>query len=164
MVGDRGRACATDAGAARGRKRRLARCCFACNLVFGGFRLQFLELKLHLVDEPSRLLRTLAVELALELLNLQLEMGDHRLAGRYRGAGVARLALRLSRLVLCFGRLSLGTLSAGFGCGTGFTLRQSRRALGQEQRRDRRRIGRQHQRFGGFEGCAHTRDGITSHG
>ncbi len=91
-------------------------------------------------------------------------MGDHRLAGRCRGAGVARLALRLSRFALCFSCCGFGTLGAGFGCGTSFTLRKSRCTLGQEQRRNRRRIGRQHQRFGGFEGCAHTKDGITSYG
>ncbi len=60
-------------------RRRLLRRQF----VLGRRGLQLLELQLHLLEQPGLALRAAAVELAPQLLDLQLQMGDQRL-----GAGV----------------------------------------------------------------------------
>ena len=49
------------------------------DFVLGGRGLQFLQLQLHLVQQPDRALRARAIELALELLDLQLQMRDQGL-------------------------------------------------------------------------------------
>ena len=50
--------------------------------LFRGGRLQLFQFELHLVDEPRRALRARAVELAPQLLDLQLEMRDQRRTAR----------------------------------------------------------------------------------
>lgn len=67
--------------AAQGRsgQRRLARRCLRRDLVFRGGFLQLRKLELHLVDQPRRALGASAMELALQLLDHQLEMRDRHL-------------------------------------------------------------------------------------
>lgn len=50
--------------------------------LFRGGRFQLFQFELHLVDEPCRALRARAVELAPQLLDLQLEMRDQRRTAR----------------------------------------------------------------------------------
>ena len=64
-------------------------------LVLGRRRLELLELKLHLLEQPRLALRARAVELAPQLLDLELQMGDQRFAAR-------QIRLRIGR----FGRAS----------------------------------------------------------
>ena len=61
-------------------------------LVLGGGRLQLLELQLHLVQQAGGALGARAEAVAVELLDLQLEMGDQRaIAGLLRqGSGGLR--------------------------------------------------------------------------
>ena len=76
-------------------------------LVFGGGRLELLELQLELVEEPRLALRLLTIELAPQLQDLELEGCDHRFAAgqhrlrsgrlrnRARSLGLGRLGPRL---------------------------------------------------------------------
>ena len=52
--------------------------CLGRQFVLGRCRLQLLQLKLHLLEEPRLALRAAAIELAPQLLDLELEMGDQR--------------------------------------------------------------------------------------
>jgi hypothetical protein len=76
-------------------------------LVFGGGRLELLELQLELVEEPRLALRLLTIELAPQLQDLELEGCDHgfaagqhrlrsgRLRNRARSLGLGRPGPRL---------------------------------------------------------------------
>jgi hypothetical protein len=52
-------------------------------LVLGGRRFQLLQLQFQLIDQPRGALRALAKALAVELLDLELQMCDQRLVGGY---------------------------------------------------------------------------------
>jgi hypothetical protein len=67
-------------------RRRLLRRQF----VFGGRRFQLFELKLHLFQQASLALRAGAIELAPQLLDLELEMADERFRARQIRLGVGR--------------------------------------------------------------------------
>lgn len=58
----------------RGACRHLRR-----QFVFAGVGLQFLELQLHLFEKPGLALRAAAMDVALQLLDLQSEPGDQRI-------------------------------------------------------------------------------------
>ncbi len=82
-------------------------------------------------------LGALAIELPLQLLDHQLEVGDHRVARRGASPCLRGICLCCDPCV---------TLSH-----KGFTVHPAGRALRQEHRRKSRRIGRQFQRFRGVE-------------
>ena len=63
------------------------------DLVLGGCALQFLELQLDLIEQPRRPLRTRAIELARQLLDLQLLMRDQRLVVGGLGSGNRKFGL-----------------------------------------------------------------------
>ena len=63
------------------------------DLVLGGGGLEFLELQLHLVDQPGAAFGAVAILLAPELGDLELEVLDHRLGGRDHRPGLRQLAL-----------------------------------------------------------------------
>ena len=73
-------------------------------------RLELLQLKLHLVEEPRLALRAGAVELAPQLLDGQLQMRDEGFAAR-------QIRLRVGRLGPCIGELGLRR-DAGRALGT----------------------------------------------
>ena len=52
-------------------------------LVFGSTCCEIFELKLHLLEQPDLAFRAAAIELAPELLDLQLQPRDQRLGVRY---------------------------------------------------------------------------------
>jgi hypothetical protein len=81
------------------------------NLVLARRGFQFLERKLHLVDEPRLALVARAEKVALELLDRQLQMGDQslrarRLGARLRQLGVARQQQLLERVDIVGQRIS----------------------------------------------------------
>ncbi len=82
------RAAAFEAGDGRG-LRHVQR----FNLVFGGGRLELFELQLHLADQPGSAFRAVAIVLAPEFGDLQLQMLDHRFRGRDHRPGLRQLAL-----------------------------------------------------------------------
>jgi len=57
-------------------------------LVFGGPRLQVLQLQLQLVEQPRLVLRARAVQLTPQLLDRQLQVRDQSLAGGVDGLGI----------------------------------------------------------------------------
>ena len=63
------------------------------DLVLSGRTLELLERQLHLIEQTHRAFRALAIELARQLCNLQLLMGDHGLI--VRGFGLGRRQFRL---------------------------------------------------------------------
>ncbi len=65
------------------------------DLVLGGCALQLLELQLDLIEKPRRPLRTGAIELAGQLLDLQLLMRNQRLVVGGLGAGHRQLGFGL---------------------------------------------------------------------
>ena len=89
-------------------------------LVLGRCRLQLFELKFHLLQQPRLTLRAIAVKLAPQLLDLQLEMGDHSFR-----AGVHRL----------------GASRNGLGFHAGGALGQACGAFGQDHRMGNGKIG-----------------------
>jgi hypothetical protein len=97
-------------------------------LVLGRRRLQIFELKLHLIQQPSRTFRARPVELTPQFLDRQLEMGDQRFtAGKIR---------------LCIGRFGPGDRGIGRGsCSVGFS-REARMALRKDHRMRGGEIGR----------------------
>ncbi len=72
---------------------------FRCQFVLGGVGLQILELHLQLVEEPGLAFRARAVELAPELLDLQLQPRDQRVRAAVRGPlpGGGRFGLQTRR-------------------------------------------------------------------
>ena len=64
---------------------------FSLPFIFRGRRLHLLKLQLKLIEEPLLALGALAVEFAAQLLDLQPQMGDQRLAARQNRLGVRRL-------------------------------------------------------------------------
>jgi hypothetical protein len=97
-------------------------------LVLGRCRFQIFELKLHLIQQPRRALRTRPIELSPQFLDRQLEMGDQGFA-----AGKIRL---------CIGRFGLGDRGIGLGnCSIGLSL-EARMALREDHRMRRSEIGR----------------------
>ena len=96
---------------------------FGCQFVLGRCRLQIFELKLHLVQQPRRPLRTRPVELTPQFLDRQLEMGDQGLA-----AGKIRLRI---------GRFGLGDRSIGLSREARMALRDDHRMRGGEVGRKR---------------------------
>ena len=87
------------------------------NLVLGGRGLEFLELQLHLVDQAGTAFGTMAVVVAPELGDLELEMLDHRLGGRDHRPGLRQLALgdRGTSLRRRQGSAQSGNLGSGIG-------------------------------------------------
>ena len=76
---------------------RLGRRLLRGQLVLGRSRLQVLQLQFHLLEQPRLALRAAAVELAPQLLDLQLEMRDQRfVAGQIR-LSVGRLGFSARR-------------------------------------------------------------------
>ena len=71
----------------------LAAACSAAISSSVAVALQLLELQLHLVEQPRRALRARAVELPLELLDLELLVRDHRRIVGGLGAGQRQLGL-----------------------------------------------------------------------
>ena len=67
---------------------------FSQPFIFRGRRLHLLKLQLKLIEEPPLALGALAVEFAAQLLDLQPQMGDQRLAARQNRLGVRRLGCR----------------------------------------------------------------------
>ena len=63
------------------------------DLVLGGRTLELLERQLHLIEQPHRAFRALAIELARQLRDLQLLMGDHGLI--VGGLGLGHRQFRL---------------------------------------------------------------------
>ena len=63
------------------------------NFVLGSGSLEFLELHLHLVDKAGATLGAVAVMVAPELGDLELQMLDHGLGGRDHRPGLRQLAL-----------------------------------------------------------------------
>jgi hypothetical protein len=57
------------------------------DLVFRGRTLELLERQLHLIEQPHRAFRALAIELACQLRDLQLLMGDQGLIVGSLGLG-----------------------------------------------------------------------------
>ena len=72
------------------RRLRLRRRLLGGELVLGGGGLELLELQLELVEQPRLALGPRAVEGALELLDLELQRGDHRLGARQHRPRLAR--------------------------------------------------------------------------
>ena len=64
------------------------------DLVLGCGRLQLFQLQLQLIEKARGALRALAEALALELLDLELQVRDQRPVGGQLGAGGSRLGLR----------------------------------------------------------------------
>jgi hypothetical protein len=91
-------------------------------------------LKLHLVDEPGRALRALTVKLAAQPLDLQLEVGDHRLGGRCGGLELQRLGVKAAGCIP-------GKRRRRFCLDAGLALRQDHRMrrsqIGWQRRRGR---------------------------
>ena len=71
----------------RRHRRGLGRCHLGGDLVLGSRALQFLELQLHLIEKPCGALRARPIELARQLLDLQLQMGDQGLVVGGLGSG-----------------------------------------------------------------------------
>ena len=67
------------------------------NLVLRGRALQLLELQLHLVEDPRRAFRERAIELASELLDLQVLMRDQGFIIRGLGSGPCQLGFNPRR-------------------------------------------------------------------
>ena len=112
------------------------RCRLRCDplsgdLVLGGGRFQLRELQLHLVEDARRALRARSVDLASELGDLELLLGDHRrIVGRL-GAGHRQLCLQCLE---CLGlRIHATRESQTLGCrpqnmrdGTAYPARSGR--------------------------------------
>ena len=67
-------------------------------IVFGSVGLELFELELHLIEQASAALGAGAILLALQLGDLQLEVGDQRLDGALVGHGVGEPGLCLISL------------------------------------------------------------------
>lgn len=80
-----------------GDTRRLRRSRFGHQVVFGGIGFEVLELQLHLLKQTARAFGAGTKLLALQLGDLQLEVGDHRLGGALAGMGVGELRFRFVR-------------------------------------------------------------------
>jgi hypothetical protein len=85
--------------------------------VFGCVRLQIFELKLHLLEQPGLAFRAAAVELAPELLDLQLQSCNQRLRpgtnrrGAAASASASMRAARSARIIAWGRRKIAGRLS-----------------------------------------------------
>ena len=87
------------------------------DLVLGGGGLEFLELQLHLVDQAGTAFGAMAVVVAPELGDLELEMLDHHLGSRDHRTGLRQLALSGLGTGLRGrqGSAQLGNLGSGIG-------------------------------------------------
>src|SRR5271170_4981464 len=102
-----------------GRQFVLGRCC-----------LQIFELKLHLIQQPRRPLRTRPVELTPQFLDRQLEMGD-------QGFAAGKIRLRIGRFGLGDRGIGLGNCSIGLSREARLALREDHRMRGGEIGRKR---------------------------
>ena len=69
----------------------LGRCLLGDQIVLGGAGFELLELQLHLIEQATTAFGAGAILLALQLGDLQLEMGDQRFDGALVGHGVREL-------------------------------------------------------------------------
>ncbi len=76
----------------------LSRSLLGYQIVFRRVSLELLELELHLIEQAAATLGAGAIQLALQLGDLQLEMGDQRLDSALAGHGAGKLGLGLASL------------------------------------------------------------------
>jgi hypothetical protein len=77
----------------RGDLCRLRRGGLGLQVVLCGIGFEVFELELHLLEQATGAFGAGAVLLALQLGDLQLEMGDHRFGGALPSAGIGELGL-----------------------------------------------------------------------